>query len=138
MQSTHAACTIALVASIALGAGAAIASTPTDIGTQMHSLSDGVAKISLSRRGPAVLADYLTHEAQQRNLTELFVIDRAGRVLLSVKGPSAPAYIAPDSRILADAKTGQVVRLALSGRLESALMKLDSLNDAYLLVVRPG
>ena len=135
MPIRHAIRSVAMVASIVSGAGAALGSTPTDIGTQMHNLSDGVAQVS--RKGPAAVAQYLSRRAIQLHLTALFLIDSKGHVLLSVTGLSAPAYIAPDLRTLAGAKTGQVVELAPFHHMASALMKLGALNDAYLLVVRP-
>ena len=109
-----------------------------DMGEEVHFMA---ADLNLARRGivddPNRYGAFLIAQAQRRNFTSAYIIDRGGRVLASAQSDASSAYTPPTAQGFAAADQGIVsVRFDQPTNSLVALYRLSAYGNAYLRVSR--
>ncbi|MBI3439457.1 MAG: PAS domain-containing sensor histidine kinase [Proteobacteria bacterium] len=109
-----------------------------DMGAQVQAMAED---LNLARRGlvddPNRYGAFLIAQAQRRDFTSAYVVDRSGRVIARAQSDESGSYTPPTAEGLATADQGSV-SLRFDEPTDSlvALYKLSAYGNAYLRVTR--
>ncbi len=98
----------------------------------------------LLRASPMSYGRLLEAQAANRDLSAAYLVDKDGRILASAENDTAPVFVAPPARTIADADKpdattglrGVPMKTFEHEDLIRALFRLKAYDDAYLYVVR--